>query len=228
MRREVQFVCESSELDRWENEGGRCRTTIRLPTEEESRSLERENRSLHAVLVGTSRGLLQYASECQLWSPPTARRRSALLRRLVSRQQESIRQLGELLAERQFTISWGVFPSEYTRFNYVALEFLWPRLADFQAQHVRMLEAVRADLEGGPLTTSVLDNVIQSERAILTELAAACPPLTSEHPWPHARTGSRNADKTSPMAKRAIRDRRSDCLAVSRCDGQDAMLQLSL
>jgi len=146
----------------------------RIPwlTETPRLSLEQENDRLNHALVSMSRGLLQYASQCALWTPAGENGRSAQLFRLATMQQESIQRLCDLLLKRRKYIDWSVFPSEYTSYNYVSPDFVWPKIGDFQRQLVRLLEAVRAELRYAPQVTTVMDNIIRAERDILIELTS--------------------------------------------------------
>ena len=131
----------------------------------------RGSEQLHGALVGISRGLLQYASQCAPWTSVDDQCRAMQLSRLVAMQQTSIQRLVDLLTERGYPITWGVFPAEDTCFNYVALKFLWPKIADFQKGLIRMLDTVRFELSHDIQATAVLDDIIQTERFIATELA---------------------------------------------------------
>ena len=126
---------------------------------------------LHHALVSVSRGLLQYASQCAPWTPVGEAHRSASIRRLAVAQQDSIQRLCDLLIERRAIVDWGVFPFEYTSYNFVSLDFLLPKITDYQTELVRALEIVRDELSHDPRATEVLDRVVQTERGILNELA---------------------------------------------------------
>ena len=133
-------------------------------------SHERETERLHLALVSMSRGLLQYVPQCVPWSPADKRDRSAQLRGLAIRQQSSIQRLCDVLIGRGDVISWGVFPAEYTSYNYVSLDFLWSKVADSQKRVLRLLEVVRDDLSNNVPLAEVLDEIIQVENGILVKL----------------------------------------------------------
>lgn len=208
MRREMQLGGESIDLDRWENEGGRCRIDL----------LNQENESLHRVLVGMSRGLLQYASQCRMWAPPNDRHRSALLSHLASQQQESIRRLCELLEERRFPISWGVFPAEYTHFNDVARDYLWSRITEFQSHLVRMLNGLRKELEHDRQASDVLDEIVQTESEVSAELEQASLTHNSRQRFPRTPTTSRDAGNTSLLGVRPVTSALGACFDGSQTD----------
>ncbi|MFG0331857.1 MAG: hypothetical protein ACF8TS_00720 [Maioricimonas sp. JB049] len=200
MKRQSTYAIDVAAIDRWENEGGFCvdtaevstpRTTTprmsppqaspveaspfemspaRMSPDPQPAMQEKTYAQLHRVLVGMSSGLLQYASQARLWSPMEARHLRSLLNRLAACQRESIRQLGEFLYERHYPIHWGVFPPEYGRFNYLAIEYLWPKFVASQTRVVGVLEAVRGELEYDEEAMDMLDEILQTELEILTTL----------------------------------------------------------
>lgn len=142
---------------------------------------------LHEAAVRMSRGLLQYATQCSLWTNAREAERLDQLRRLAAKQWDSIQQLCNLLTESRKAIDWGVFPVEFTYYNYVAVDFLWPRIADDQAKVIELLEAVREEVQHDDRMASVLEKVIQAERDILSELKSSVPAQEGPIPGKNAR-----------------------------------------
>ncbi|MEZ6131282.1 MAG: hypothetical protein R3C59_21615 [Planctomycetaceae bacterium] len=162
-------------------------------------SHEQVSDRLHRVLVSINRSLLQYASQCAPWTPVGEAGRLALIRSLAATQQESIQQLCDLLIERRDTIDWGAFPVEYTSYNFVSLDFLWPKIISDQTPLERLIEAVRDELRHETQVTPVLDDVVERERGVLAELTTNHPVETSLVSFAH-----RSSDRDFTPLRQAI------------------------
>lgn len=123
---------------------------------------------LNALLIDLGRSLLQYAAESSLWTrEPLAEEQ---LLRLATIQRRHVSRLTELLASRGWPVEFGVYPTEYTDYHFVALEYLLPRMISAQAEMVAELDEAVHTCVDDPAAVDLLRDLLRGERAILEGL----------------------------------------------------------
>ena len=129
------------------------------------------DRTLNRVLIRIYRSLLQYVGECWPWTPATAgTAEQNAINALVNSQQASVARLAEFLANREWPVTFGVYPAEFTDLHYVSLEFLLSRLVTDQNAIVTALEQVQQAVRDDPHAAALLHDVTAAEKGHLYQL----------------------------------------------------------
>lgn len=129
------------------------------------------NQRLNDLLIDLSRSLLQYAGEAWPWTAeggPTATRDAVM--DLVRRQQDSARQIVDLLIERHHPIDFGIYPDEYSSLHYVSLDYLLGQLIVNEQAILEECDAVARDTKDDPDAGRVVLAVREHEQRALSEL----------------------------------------------------------
>lgn len=106
--------------------------------------------SLQDLLRRESRSLLQYASESFPWSKPKARAAGDAVCAMAQAQTDVVARLARWLAKQRVTVAFpGAYPMHFTTGNFVALQYLLPRLIVDEQRLVAAAQRTRAGLEPG-------------------------------------------------------------------------------
>jgi hypothetical protein len=128
------------------------------------------NARLNEFLIAIGRSLLQYADECWPWASAGEAEAQSALHRLAELQRREVGAIAELLDERDWTIDFGTYPTEYTDLHFISLDyFLGHIIAGEQALVVDLDEAVHSCADD-IAAVKVLDEVLETERRILDRL----------------------------------------------------------
>jgi hypothetical protein len=123
------------------------------------------------LLVNIARSLLQYAGEAWPWSSAAdGLELRAMVRRLGQVQQQSVRDLANLLDGEGHAVDFGVYPDEYTSLHYVSLRYLIEQLVASERSLVADCQKLARDLEPGSPAAELLAEVGRREETILAEL----------------------------------------------------------
>ncbi|HUG92367.1 MAG TPA: ferritin-like domain-containing protein [Planctomycetaceae bacterium] len=156
------------------------------------------NAELNELLVLLGRSLLQYVGESWPWAGPDEEDVQRAVDALAARQREHEAQIAALLAERDWNIDFGTYPTEFTDLHYVALDYLLAELVAHEGGMTREIEALARrcadDAEAAPLAERVLADHRDEVRQLET--------LVRAHPQPGANggTAARAGAGTSPAA----------------------------
>lgn len=125
---------------------------------------------LQEIVRREGRSVLSYVGDAYPWT--TAQNSAALtkLRHLVAEERTAVAELGRFLARHRLPMVYlGSYPSSFTTINFVALEYLRPRLVAFEGQSIADLER---DLERltNPEARAEVSRLLQVKRRHLTEL----------------------------------------------------------
>jgi hypothetical protein len=97
--------------------------------------------TLQEILRRESRSVLSYVGDAYPWT--TARGDAALtkLRHLVAEERAAVAGLGRLLTRHRLPMVYlGSYPTSFTTINFLALDYLLPRLIAFEGQSIADLE----------------------------------------------------------------------------------------
>ena len=130
------------------------------------------NDRLNDLVIHVGRSLLQYTSESWPWAANQEVEIHRTLDRLAAEQRDVVAALVALLFSRGHILEFGAYPTEYTSWHYVSVDFLLGLLVANQADLLRECEAVDAALSDDPAAKELLDDVLLSERKHLEELQA--------------------------------------------------------
>jgi hypothetical protein len=96
---------------------------------------------LQEIVRRESRSVLSYVGDAFPWT--TARESAALprLSKLVAEERQAVAELALFLTRRHVTLPYlGSYPNAFTTINFIALDYLLPRLVDFEGQSIADLE----------------------------------------------------------------------------------------
>ncbi|MCA9083060.1 MAG: hypothetical protein KDA81_03350 [Planctomycetaceae bacterium] len=100
------------------------------------------------VLIQMARSFLQYVSESSPWVRLEAVSIGEQLNILAARQRQDVADLAEFLAQREYFIDFGSFPTEYTDLQFLSLNSLFERLHHSQALICDLIDRSVAQLRG--------------------------------------------------------------------------------
>lgn len=128
------------------------------------------NSLLNQLLINLCRSLLQYAGEAWPWIRLEDTWEREKVEELVARQQRGIGRLAELLAERDWPVDFGSYPTEYSDLNYIALDYLIEQLiANEEALIADLEETIRTCAED-PEAVQLLNEILDEQRQIVAAL----------------------------------------------------------
>jgi hypothetical protein len=125
---------------------------------------------LNDLLVDLGRSLLQYADESWPWAKTAEAAAERTVRAAAAEQRDHVAQLADLLADRNWTIDFGGYPTDYTDLHFLSLDFFLPRLADAQAALVSELDDAVHGCIDDPEAVALLQEVLDGERQIAEQL----------------------------------------------------------
>jgi hypothetical protein len=130
------------------------------------------NARLNSFVISIGRSLLQYADECWPWSGMTQAQAESAFHRIAAVQRQEVAALVELLAQREWNVDFGTYPTEYTDLHFVSLDFLSSRIiAGEQAIVADLEDAVHSCGEDAE-AAHVLSEVLTTEKKIVERLKA--------------------------------------------------------
>jgi hypothetical protein len=104
---------------------------------------------LNDVLIALHRSLLQYTHEAWPWTTAHSSATRDAIAAVATEQRETVDRLTELLRDRGYPVSFSTYP-DFSRFNYVSIEFLLKQLVKNQEQVVSLCESAARELADEP------------------------------------------------------------------------------
>lgn len=114
-------------------------------------------RLLQDILRRESRSVLLYVAEAYPWTTSTETKALTTLQQLIADEREAVVCLGRFLVRQRIPLPFQPsFPAHFTTINFLALDFLLPRLIEYERQSIEELErdlafvkdpAARAEVE---------------------------------------------------------------------------------
>jgi hypothetical protein len=130
------------------------------------------NARLNSFVISIGRSLLQYADECWPWASLAEAQAEAAFHRIAAVQRQEVAALAELLAQREWNLDFGMYPTEYTDLHFVSLDYLLSRIiAGEQAVVADLEDAVHSCGEDSE-AAHVLSEVLTTEKKIVERLKA--------------------------------------------------------
>lgn len=128
------------------------------------------NSLLNSLLVSLHRSLAQYVLDAWLWSTSDDGKLKGAILSLVERQREDVGKIADLLIKRRHPINFGNYPVEWTRVNYLAIEYLYSYLCDQQHLLVQQFEQAISKLNEDQDARVLVQEVLQSQKTGLNQL----------------------------------------------------------
>lgn len=101
---------------------------------------------INSVLISLSRSFLQYVSESWMWVDDSAKSIGEQVSVLAARQRQDVADLARLLQDREWSIDFGAYPTEYTDMQFLSLSALFNQLKFAQSMIDDKLSAAVAEL----------------------------------------------------------------------------------
>jgi hypothetical protein len=96
---------------------------------------------LQDLVRRASRSMLQYVGEAYPWAPNTDGDLLAKVQAVIREEEEAIESLATFLRKKRIPLGYlGSYPQNFTNLNYVTLDYLMPRILDWQRKWVAVLE----------------------------------------------------------------------------------------
>jgi hypothetical protein len=126
--------------------------------------------TINTALIGLSRSFLQYVAESWPWVDVADRSIEQRLQVLASRERQDVGELVELLLDRDWSIDFGTYPTEYTDLHFISLTALFEWLLIGQDQIADMLSSTQQTLkEAGDQSAMQLVETIASRQKDLAQ-----------------------------------------------------------
>jgi hypothetical protein len=125
---------------------------------------------LNDLLVDLGRSLLQYADESWPWAKSGEAAAEQTVRAAAAEQRDHVARLADLLADRNWAIDFGNYPTDYTDLHFLSLDFFLPRLAAAQTAVVAELDDAVHGCVDDPEAVTILKDVLAGERDIAAKL----------------------------------------------------------
>ncbi|MCR9197425.1 MAG: hypothetical protein NXI04_02160 [Planctomycetaceae bacterium] len=101
---------------------------------------------LNSVLIKMARSFLQYMSEASPWVGEQAQSIGEQVAVLAVRQRQDAALIADLLADREYFVDFGVYPTEYTDQQFLALEAVFSNLRSSQDQVCEAISSTQAEV----------------------------------------------------------------------------------
>jgi hypothetical protein len=124
---------------------------------------------LNDVLIALHRSLLQYTHEAWPWTTARSSATRDAIATIATEQHETVDRLTELLRDRGYPVSFSTYP-DFSRFNYVSVEFLLKQLVKNQEQVAARCEAAARELADEPEDGGLVHTIAVAETDRLRRL----------------------------------------------------------
>jgi hypothetical protein len=125
---------------------------------------------LQDIVRRASRSMLQYVGESYPWAGDGEAEVLTQVQAVIAEEEQAVEGLAAFLRRRRIGIPYlGSYPEPFTNLNYVSLDYLLPRLLDWQRSWVAILER-DATLIGEAEAKAQVDALVAVARRHLEEL----------------------------------------------------------
>lgn len=133
---------------------------------------------LQDILRRESRSVLIYVAEAYPWTTSTETKSLTALQQLIADEREAVACLGRFLVRQRIPLPYlPSFPMHFTTINFLALDFILPRLIEHERHSIVDLERDLAALKD-PAARTELEKLLSVKRrnvGQLEEMASAQP-----------------------------------------------------
>jgi hypothetical protein len=111
---------------------------------------------LQDVVRRESLSILMYVGDAFPWTTVRGSAPLAQLTKIIAHERKAVAALGQFLARRRMPLGYiGSFPTSFTTINFLSLEYIVPRLIDFERRSSAALEADLAAISDAEARTVV-------------------------------------------------------------------------
>ena len=124
---------------------------------------------LSEILTGLLRSLPQYVAECWPWTHRGDADAYAVVKGIIDQEQRRAEEVAQAIVERGGLLIYPPFP-DWTRLNFVALDYLLDHLVHFQETAVARFEAIRDQFAEGTEQRALAESVVEDAKKHLGQL----------------------------------------------------------
>jgi hypothetical protein len=137
---------------------------------------------LQDILRRESRSVLLYVDEAFPWTTATEAKSLTTLRQIIAAERQAVTALGQFLVRQRVPLPYlPPFPVSFTTINFLAFDYVLPRLIDSERQSITTLEHDLAALKN-PAAHTEIEKLLALKRRHLPQLEA----LVSTQPLANA------------------------------------------
>ena len=142
---------------------------------------------LNRLLTAFQYSMASYLGYARPWSHHGNARLVEILRQITADHEAHVRQVGKLILKRRSKVERGRFPTRFSAYNDLALDYLAPRLVEHERELIDEVARSVASLGGDPEARQLGEAILAVERQnlrTLTELVSPMLPASEPHPIP--------------------------------------------
>jgi rubrerythrin len=125
---------------------------------------------LQEIMKRESRSLLQYVADSYPWATSEEQAALAQLRQVIEEERQGAAELGRFLTRHRLELPYlGAYPAEFTNANFIALDYLLPRLAADERRAIAFLEQALIGLQDAQ-ARALVQKIVDKKRQHLTTL----------------------------------------------------------
>jgi hypothetical protein len=125
---------------------------------------------LQDIFRRESRSFLSYVAEANPWTTSREEKTWADLQQLIAAEREAVASLGRFLVRMGIPLPFlPAYPAHFATSNFLALDFLLPRLIEYERQALAELERDRAALKD-PAAQAEVEKLLVLKRRHLSRL----------------------------------------------------------
>jgi len=130
---------------------------------------------LQDILRRESRSVLLYVDEAFPWTTLTEEKSWTTLRQLIAEERQAVAALGQFLVRQRVPLPFlPSFPVQFTTINFLAFDYVLPRLLDSERQSIAALERDLPALKN-PAAHAEVEKLLALKRRHLPQLEALAP-----------------------------------------------------
>lgn len=135
----------------------------------------RTEATLQAFIRRESRSLLQYLADAFPWTTREEGPALAEFAKIAAEERQHAADAAKFLQKRRITVPYlGSYPASFTTMNFVSLDYLVPRLVQYEAQAIIRLERDLPDIKDAD-GRQLLERALEAKRRHLAQLSALVP-----------------------------------------------------
>jgi hypothetical protein len=130
---------------------------------------------LQDILRRESRSVLMYVAEAYPWATVSEEKALASLQLIIAAQRDAITRLGEFLVRQRVPLPYlPPYPASFTTINFLALDYVLPRLIEHERQSIAELQRDLPALKD-PGARAEVENLLMVKRRHLPQLETLVP-----------------------------------------------------
>lgn len=125
---------------------------------------------LQDILRRESRSVLIYVAEAYPWTNSMRTKSLTALQHLIADEREAVANLGRFLVRQRIPLPFlPSYPAHFTTLNFLALDFILPRLTEYERQSIAELERDLASVKS-PVARIEVEKLLALKRKHLPQL----------------------------------------------------------